>query len=498
MSRVHLIVMLLAVSASAGCLPDLGGWRVVDPNSDGGRPVSDAFIGPVDDCSAPIPIGDGYRDGFEEGPGGWAIVAEGSGEPTWHWGRPSQEFIGRAASGENVWMTRLDGNYNDNEDSFLVSPCFDASAVGGDLLLELWRTVHTERGNDRATVEYSVDGGVTWLGTHENRRFNWYDNNNGWTYREEWEQAATLLVGTAGQARVQVRVRFRSDYSADDEGFAFDDFTLREATTDLAIEVVEGERCGYAEATVTNVGGLPVAGFEVMTTLDGVSGIETYDGTLDYLRTQTYELGGELARDAGFSVFTVGDTDGSNDSASIQHRSTPLGGGYFSDFELDSGGLVVGGSNPSWAWGEPGGELISSAASGTRGWFTNLVGDYNGSERSFIQTACFDMSSATRDPQISLMRVFRTEECCDGVQVEVSVDGGSYRTIGSTSSGGTNWYNSSRWGWTGASGGGTWGLAQHALDRTMGHAAVRVRFRFVSDGNTHFEGFGIDDVQIIP
>ncbi len=497
MIRREMMLCFVAL-LTAGCVPDLTGWQVYDPDRDGGPPRSDATIGPVDDCSAPRPLGAGYSEGFEDGPGGWGIANEGTSAPSWQWGTPAQTRIDRAASGANAWMTRLDGNYFDYEDSYLVSPCFDASDTTGDLLLEMWRAYETERNYDWILVEYSVDGGDTWLPTFDGRLTGWYSGGSGWQGEQEWAPAATILPGTAGRSRVQVRVYFHSDAAQNFEGFAMDDVVLRQATADLSVELVEGERCGYADGTITNVGGLPITGFEVSTDVDGVTEIQTFDRLLAYRQTQSFTIGGALAQQTNVSLFSTADTNPANDAASVRHVTVPLGGGYFSDFETDDGGLVAGGHRSSWAWAEPGGELINTAASGSRAWFTNPTGDYGSGENSWIQTVCFDMSASTRDPEISLSRVFRTDESGDGAEVEVSVDGGSFRTIGGTSSGGTGWYNSSRYGWSGSSGAGAWGTARHPLTNTAGRAAVRVRIHFSADATTQFEGFGIDDLEINP
>lgn len=512
MRPVPQIVVLLAALAVGGCLPDLGGWRVPAPevdsgpardggNRDGGNRDGggiDASVLPVDDCSAPIRLGAGYAEGFESGTAGWGIATENERLPSWQWGTPAGEVIRGAAEGSHAFMTGLDTDYGNNEESVLVSPCFDASEAANDLLLTFSRAYESEMCCDRASVEYSVDGGDTWQPATGEARLGWYAAGTGWGGQSDWGPAATLLAGTAGQARVQFRIRWHSDASVSGDGFAIDDVALRASTTDLALELAEAERCGYVVATVTNAGGAPVTGFEIRTTVDGANDLTPYDRRIAYLETQTLELGGPLARVTSASVFTTGDVVSANDAASFTHRSVPLGGGYFSDFEADDGGLVVGGQNPSWAWGDPEGALIGTAASGTRAWVTNLTGDYNNSEVSWIQTACFDMSSGSRDPQVSLMQAFRTEDCCDGARVEVSVDGGAFRAVGSTSSGGSNWYNNASYGWTGSSGAGAWRDAQHVLTGTMGGRAVRVRVVFRSDGSQTYEGFGIDDLQIIP
>ena len=63
-----------------------------------------------------------YTEGFEQGNGGWV---SGGINSTWMYGVPGKQIIARAAEGNNVWTTSLNGTYNADEISYLYSPCFD-------------------------------------------------------------------------------------------------------------------------------------------------------------------------------------------------------------------------------------------------------------------------------------------------------------------------------------------------------------------------------------
>lgn len=493
---------LLALLSLAGCVPSLHGWRVVGEGEDAGPPPPSRDAGPplpVPDCRAPIPLGAGYREGFEAGPGGWGVTTESMDVPaSWEWGRPAGAQIARAAEGDHAFVTRLAGRYADREESLLVSPCFDASASAHDLLVELSWTTYVEAAVDRLSLEYSVDGGGSWQVATGERRIGWYEGGGWGEAMADWTRGAALLPGTAGQARVQVRLRFHSDGSVvPGDGAGVDDVSIRPASFDLAIGVAEAPSCGWVVATVTNVGGVPVTGFEIRGSVDGAPSSAPYDREIRYLDTEVLEIGGPLARSTTATVFTVGDENAANDTATLGHSSTPLGGGYASDFEANDGGLVVGGAPTSWEWGEPAGVLIRSAASGTRAWMTNLDGEYGAGERGYLLFPCYDLSAHSRDPQIALSRVFDTEACCDYGRVEVSIDGAPFAPLGSQTSGGTSWYTTGN-GWAGSSGAGLWQAAQHPLTDTHGHRAVRIRIYFQSDGSAFGEGFGIDDLAIIP
>ena len=114
---------------------------------------------------------------------------------------------------------------------------------------------------------------------------------------------------------------------------------------------------------------------------------------------------------------------------------------------------------------------------------------------------CFDFSSLTNDPTISLSINFDTETNYDGGWLDASIDGGNtWYKIGGIGTG-VNWYNVNNTFnqlgevWAGNSGG--WIFAKHELTGVAGEADVRLRFGFGSDGSVNgFDGVGVDDVAI--
>jgi hypothetical protein len=171
---------------------------------------------------------------------------------------------------------------------------------------------------------------------------------------------------------------------------------------------------------------------------------------------------------------------------------------YSEDFETDDGGWTASGTASSWAHGAPSGTFIPAAAGGTNAWVTNLSGDYNANEMSYLTSPPLDMSAASADPVIRFQHIYETETSFDEGWLEVSTDGGTvWRKVGRAGTG-VNWYSnaSSDW-WAGTSGAsGAWRIAQNVLTGTAGFADVRVRFVFSSDGSLQYEGFGVDDVLI--
>ncbi|MFM7747830.1 MAG: hypothetical protein ACKO7X_07915, partial [Bacteroidota bacterium] len=152
------------------------------------------------------------------------------------------------------------------------------------------------------------------------------------------------------------------------------------------------------------------------------------------------------------------------------------------------------------AWGVPSGMVITNAASGQRAWVTNLGGDYNDNELSYLQLPCFNFSSI-QNFNISFSINFSTEARYDGVNLQYSTNGGSsWQVLGAVGSG-TNWYSSTSVAssngqpvWDGGSNG--WLRASHSLSALNNASSVLMRFVFSSDGSATEEGVGIDSIVI--
>lgn len=225
----------------------------------------------------------------------------------------------------------------------------------------------------------------------------------------------------------------------------------------------------------------------------GDTGTYCFTTTADFSAAGTYDVQvwGALA----------GDGDSSNDTVSLQVISIPLVSSlpYSEDFESGDGGWIASGTNSTWEWGMPAGTNINStygSCGGNNAWVTNLTGDYNSNELSYVTSPCFDFSSVAVDPFIRFDHNYITESCCDEGWVEVSTDGGNIWNKVGASGTGINWYNDAGndW-WDGTSNG--WRLAAYQLTGTAGQASVRVRFVFSSDGSVTDEGFAFDNINVV-
>ena len=175
-----------------------------------------------------------YLQNFEAGDGGWFA---GGFKNSWEYGTPASTAINKAASGSKAWKTTLAGQYNDNEKSYLYSPCFNLQGMNKPTLsfsmaydIEDCRQFNVLC--DGVWVEYSTDG-FSWqkLGNAASGT-NWYDNasQQAWTLRNQthWHVATTALPKIAGNIRLRIVV------AADDftprEGVAIDDVHVYDET----------------------------------------------------------------------------------------------------------------------------------------------------------------------------------------------------------------------------------------------------------------------------
>lgn len=166
-----------------------------------------------------------YHEGFETNNGYYYTKGTNS---SWEWGNPVKPLINRAANGTKVWATNLTGNYTDNETSYLISPCFDVSALSHPVL-SFSHAYSVELDYDYTWVEYSTDG-VSWqkLGSSGNGT-NWYDNasaNNWRVSNSKWHVASFELPQNLGTVRF--RFVMSSDGGVTDEGVAIDDIRVFE------------------------------------------------------------------------------------------------------------------------------------------------------------------------------------------------------------------------------------------------------------------------------
>lgn len=179
-----------------------------------------------------------YLENFETNSGSWYSGGKNS---TWEYGTPASYKIKRAASGSKAWKTRLAGIHNDDEVSFLYSPCFDISGMTNPTLSFSLALDIEDCGAvtfcDGAFVQYSLDG-RTWdtLGVF-GQGTNWYNKDYAsgielWSVKDyyRWHVATIPLSVISEPLNQLTQLRFRfvflSDGGVSKEGIAVDDIHI--------------------------------------------------------------------------------------------------------------------------------------------------------------------------------------------------------------------------------------------------------------------------------
>lgn len=200
-----------------------------------------------------------YNEGFEASDGSWTTGGTSS---DWTWGTPSKSVITGAGGGNRCWITGgLTGSsYNNGENSWLMSPCFDLSSLQNpEIKFKIfWET---EQRFDGASFQYSTDGGNNWallgnINSNNNcNASNWYNtgsitylgNINGWTGNVQpnngsclggngsgtWLTVRHTLNALIGQTNVRFRFLFGAGTTCNAfNGFAVDDIYIANAVPD--------------------------------------------------------------------------------------------------------------------------------------------------------------------------------------------------------------------------------------------------------------------------
>lgn len=173
-----------------------------------------------------------YLQNFESGDG---FYYTGGTLSSWAYGTPQSLKVRSAASGAKAWKTGLTDGYNNNELSYLYSPCFDIGGLTNPTLSFSVALDIEDCGAglcDAAWVEYSTDG-ETWtkLGT-AGTGTNWYNKSSGqlWSVQNyhRWHVATQALP--TGLSRLRLRFVMASDAGVTRDGIALDDVHIYDNT----------------------------------------------------------------------------------------------------------------------------------------------------------------------------------------------------------------------------------------------------------------------------
>ncbi|MFC2087135.1 PKD domain-containing protein [Bacteroidota bacterium] len=189
-----------------------------------------------------------YFEDFEGGNKGWFSQFETSSvdsSNSWQLGTPVGPF--NAKSGQNAWVTNLNGDYPNLERSYVLSPCFDFKETRRPMI-QLDIVSLLDEG-DGVVLSYITENHTSWqkLGTIGSG-INWYNSfaiaaepggqPQGWSVdtSSRWIETRHALDVIRGKERVRFRLEFASDAAGRSEGFAFDDVWIGERARKVVIE----------------------------------------------------------------------------------------------------------------------------------------------------------------------------------------------------------------------------------------------------------------------
>lgn len=368
---------------------------------------------------------------------------------------------------------------------------------------------------DSAYIDLSIDNGSNWINIWQN-----IDN-----IREgNWGQLDYDIKNYA-ERKDEIKVRFAlggTDEAFPMSGWNIDDFfvTGNYLSKDVGITSWNSPLtgCGHTdeelvEVTIQNYAGEALNDPLVLSySLDGGATIK-YDTiqnpnlAVDASMTHIIDKPADLTNPGWYhNVYATtnleGDEDHRNDKYSTEIFISPTYTlPYSENFENNYGYFRDDGVNSSWAYGEPSGTVVDTAASGTKAWVTNLGGSYANNDSSFIETPCFDFTGVD-----SIIFEFKclgiSEDQVDGLTVMYSFDNGTtWDFVPDDHDFYWNWYNETNVSSLGSAGFdntlGEWVLMRQLLPSNFSNkSSAKFRFLFESSESAIYEGFGIDDVKV--
>jgi hypothetical protein len=513
-----------------------------------------------------------YFEDFESGPGGWASAGGFPNE--WQLGTPNtanQEIKYAAPGGSNSWVTDLgdgvspsdgDGLYEDatgaNVFYRLLSPVFNFSGVTSQPVVsfDFWCDLEFASSffYDGARLEYSIDGGTTWLpvGSTTSGGTNWYNADvqsspgfQGWSGSNDnndtdgiwepldgessqgWRRAShPLPCNVIGAANVRFRFVVVADNIGNFDGFGMDNFAISSTPTpNVALTAVTAPASGIdltatqaLTVTVSNLGNTNITSLTFNVNVTGPINT-TFTETVALASTAcppsgpvnvtfTTPINMSLYGFYNISVTAVlpDDSDVSNNTVTVwrENRRLITTFPYTENFDgtTNTGWYIVPTvqvGTTQWTLGTPAKSFINSAASPSRAWVTGATGTYAPGVTTVLISPIFDLTSFTNANRgiISFDRILDIAQDGDRVQVRYTTNPANVpnANLDDAAWAGVNWHNLPN-GFDGLKQG--WRPSRELLTQVFGQANVRFAFFFTSNATTTTdgEGAGIDNIFI--
>jgi len=273
---------------------------------------------------------------------------------------------------------------------------------------------------------------------------------------------------------------------------------------DMALTEVTGLASGCSltqdtlVVTVTNQGAQDVSSYDIVYTVNGGAPIsETITATLANGESNTSTLTTYIDLstidhyDIDVSVVITGDGDNTNDNVTTAALCTPQLNTfpYSQNYDGSTMWWFAEGTASTWEMGTPAATIINSASSAPNSWATNLTGNSDRSELSYLVSPCFDFSNLT-NPKITFDMWAEMSGGIASIAMEYSTDNGSVWTAVPQGIA-TNWDQLTM----GASTGG-WMTLSNVVSDFAGIPNIKFRFTYAGALISDAEGVAIDNFSI--
>ncbi|WP_161524808.1 cell wall-binding repeat-containing protein [Alteribacter lacisalsi] len=406
-------------------------------------------------------VPDNYYQDFENNPVGWSLDGD------WEWGVPTAGP--EPVTGSRLLGTNLDGNYTDGNVSTAMLPPVDMRDQDqGSVRMNHWYDI--EQGYDTAMVATSGDYGETWDVQYE---FTGQD--------QEWRNLYVNLDDYANnEAPVLVAFQLQTDVDTNYLGWYLDNVSLVGEDLDApsAPEDLTAEQ--------SNMGILLDWSASPETDTEGYNVYRSHDDADDFEHIGTtgstyfHDVDTEGGEEYHYYV-TAFDFSGneSEPSETVSATAPFVVVAYYSDFQNDDGGFTEGGVDSTWEWGEPT-SGPNEAYVGDNLWATNLSGDYNNNEDSWLMSPEIELGEELSTATLHFAYWKDVETNWDYAYLEVSSDGGETWTEYVEYTGRER----------------VWAHEELSLDGYIGED-IHIRIAFDSDFIINDTGMYIDDFLVL-
>lgn len=172
----------------------------------------------------------------------WLNYNEGGGTNLWVIGAPNKTSLNAVTSGSKAYVTALTSDYPNNTKAYLISPCYDLSALNNPLL-KFNMAFKLQENFDILYVEYAT-ATENWTLLGSATDLNWYNSDRFFESSEisndcqncpgaQWTGTSSAfteysydLSSFTNESNIKFRFVFHSNTTGTDEGVVIDDFVI--------------------------------------------------------------------------------------------------------------------------------------------------------------------------------------------------------------------------------------------------------------------------------